>query len=323
MSSVAPGEPVLSAEETDALLAAMKSKSLPASAEVTSTDLTSRQGALQRTLAQAEKQIKPLLDAVRRLVLTHAGCSGLVEISPLDVIANSPATEGLVPGAVAVPFHIVQAGDGLALLGPELVTFLLERRLGAPLPLEEAGEKVAVRTEFSKVDRRLLRPVVEDFVTSIKTCLPPGLGELRCADSVFILDELPNFAKHGPFLRMSVQIKIGTILNDTILFAFTPDTALALYPMPVLEDAPTKAEPNEQARLAARLMSAEIEVVAILGRVESSVGNLLALSVGDVVRLDDVPENPISIFVEGISMIRGLPGVSHGNLAVTISHITP
>ena len=70
--------------------------------------------------------------------------------------------------------------------------------------------------------------------------------------------------------------------------------------------------------MAARLAFAEIELVAVLGTRRSFVGEVLAMDVGQVLRLDSVPGQPLSLQVEGVTKLRGMPVIHHGNLAVEI-----
>lgn len=58
---------------------------------------------------------------------------------------------------------------------------------------------------------------------------------------------------------------------------------------------------------------------AELGRCVMTLRELLSLQVGQVVRLDREPNNPITVFVEGTPKLMGNPTVWHGNIAVEIT----
>jgi flagellar motor switch protein FliM len=61
-----------------------------------------------------------------------------------------------------------------------------------------------------------------------------------------------------------------------------------------------------------------IDLSAILGRTTLTVERLLGLEVGDVVRLDTDPEEPLELLLEGVPGFLALPTVRRGNIAVSI-----
>ena len=63
----------------------------------------------------------------------------------------------------------------------------------------------------------------------------------------------------------------------------------------------------------------EVEVVAILGRTTTTVRALLALERGSVLRLDSAPERPVDVRVDGVTVLRGMPVVKDGNLAIEVN----
>jgi flagellar motor switch protein FliM len=64
-----------------------------------------------------------------------------------------------------------------------------------------------------------------------------------------------------------------------------------------------------------------VDLVAELGRADLTLGRLLELSVGDVVRLDQASEKAISVSVDDVPKYRGEITVAHGNLAVELTDI--
>ena len=78
-------------------------------------------------------------------------------------------------------------------------------------------------------------------------------------------------------------------------------------------------EGNGWGQIMTRLMrDVTVACSAELGRTQLTPRELLALNVGDVVRLDRDPESPITVFVEGASKMLGVPTMRHGNIAVEI-----
>jgi flagellar motor switch protein FliM len=61
-----------------------------------------------------------------------------------------------------------------------------------------------------------------------------------------------------------------------------------------------------------------VEVRAILGRSQSTLGKVLDLAEGDVVTLDTDERSALEILVEGRSKLMGTPGVSGANLSIVV-----
>ena len=62
----------------------------------------------------------------------------------------------------------------------------------------------------------------------------------------------------------------------------------------------------------------EVDLVAVLGRCPFTVRSLLALDCGSVLRLDGAPETPVELQVDGVPVLRGMPVVKDGNLAIEV-----
>jgi len=73
--------------------------------------------------------------------------------------------------------------------------------------------------------------------------------------------------------------------------------------------------------MVARLSFAELEMVAVLGRAKSTIRSVLSLKVGDLVRLNEAPDAPLQVYVEGQKKMIGVPVVSHGNIAVEVTEL--
>jgi flagellar motor switch protein FliM len=66
------------------------------------------------------------------------------------------------------------------------------------------------------------------------------------------------------------------------------------------------------------LTEVPVQCTAELGHTQMSLGDLLRLQVGSVIRLDRDPESEITVFVEGAAKFTGSISVHVGNFAVTI-----
>ena len=71
----------------------------------------------------------------------------------------------------------------------------------------------------------------------------------------------------------------------------------------------------------AAVRGTDLHAVAILGQVKSTVRALLSLQRGDVIRLENHPQEPIELRTGDKVLLRGVPLVRHGNLALQVSDI--
>jgi flagellar motor switch protein FliM len=81
----------------------------------------------------------------------------------------------------------------------------------------------------------------------------------------------------------------------------------------------TEADPQWAANLVAEVQSAPLSAVAVLARKEMTLGDVLSMSVGEIIPIE-IPD-PITMFVDGLPLIRGKYGVRNGRYAVKVESI--
>lgn len=67
------------------------------------------------------------------------------------------------------------------------------------------------------------------------------------------------------------------------------------------------------------IRAVRVDVVAELGRAHVPLRQLLRMQPGEVLRLDQAPDDPVVLRVEGIAKFTGQPTVRYGNLAVELT----
>ena len=72
-------------------------------------------------------------------------------------------------------------------------------------------------------------------------------------------------------------------------------------------------------RLREKLQTAKVEILAELGKTTIKSNELINLSVGDIIQLDNDVTDELLLKVEGIPKFKAYPGVSRGNKAIQIS----
>lgn len=307
-------DPLLSAAETDALLDAMRSTSDESSVE--SADLGSPDRPLRQALGRADHCVQQMAPELRKALLRIANCSSGTEEQPAEIVPFTVFANAILPGSCIVTLRTHDDCIGLMVIAPQLCNFILERRLGAPLG--EGASRAVARSELSALDRRILRPLVVAMIEEVGRAWNGNTADFQLVKILKNATELPTFTQFEPLLRLGVRIVPTGGSGDELMFAFSAGAVRATTP----QEPTTKViaiSPDERARMASRLSFAEVDLIAALGRAHITVGRLLDLSVGDVVRLDRIPNEPIEMQVEGTTKLLGLPVVQHGNLAIEVT----
>jgi flagellar motor switch protein FliM len=312
--SLEGNEPLLSLEETNALLDAMRSGSTSSSVEA--LDLTSAERPLRDALATADSCARALAEAIDKLMLRTSGCSCSTEELPAEIIPYKVVRSAIPQGSAIVPFRASDGSLGVMTIGAQLVSFILDRRMGAPLGKDMPNE---ARASLSQLDRRLLEPfahaVVELFAKhwcDDAKAFPAGPVLSQAAD-------LPMLPQFEPLLQVVFRVTPTGVAGDQLMLALSSGVVSraksATRPVEV-HSAPNAAD---RTRMETALRAADIDAVAILGQLHATVRELLALRAGDVLRLESTPEEPLEVRVGDKPVCLGMPVVRRGNLAVQVS----
>lgn len=312
-------EPLLSTDETEALLQAMRSgggDGLGASAK--EVELGSAEQRLRRSLGKADEVARDWAGEIRKLLRRMLGASASVRESSVDIIPYSVFAQSIPPGAGVCVLKSPEGALGFLMMSPGLTTFVLNRRLGGGLN-DKPGATEEVRSFLSAVDRRIVRPFCEEVVGNLISCW--GQDEVSVAITEVLARpiDLPRLAQFEPMLRLPLAVSFGLDSNEELSLVLT---GTAIKPPKIEEKTPEPVKSNgDRGRMAARLALAELELVVVLGRASTSVRKVLSLNVGDVLRLDEAPTAPLQLFVEGQKKMLGSPVVSHGNIAVEVTEL--
>jgi len=309
-------EPLLSSDETEALLAAMRSGAANAQTakelELGSTDQRLRQS-LERADSVSKEFAAELRKMLRRVTgLPYPVREGTADVVPYNVVASSAAA-GTAIGTLKLAGSVV----GFLLLGPRLTVRVLSRRLGAAVPPADAPEEEP-RAFLSPVDRRVSRPFLAETIGIFSELWSKRELDFELAEVLARPSDMPRLPQFEPMLRIPVSIGLTPEQGEEMWFVLTSAALPSVQHEEPESAAVTPANIGERARLAARLSHAEIEVVAVLGHAMSTVRDVLRLSVGDVIRLNEPQDTPISVSVEGRQKLVGMPVVQHGNLAIEV-----
>ncbi len=327
-------DPLLSPQETEALLEAMRAGSLPAAGDaqapqgpVDAADLSDPERILRRAQPRVDRRLPSLVVPLRRAFMRHAESGVEVTEMPSELQPWSVVVDALEEGTAVVRVRTTTGGEGLLTVAAPLAAFVVERRLGAPLvepaPGEEPGASSSIEPGggFSQIDRRVLRPFARDMLLELGRAFEAGHGSLLFDGFVEHPGELPALGRYEPVLRIPVRLAPTGMAHEELALSLSAAAVLGLEPpAPKRPASPPRRQPaGVRSRLRTVLMEAEVEVAAVLGSIPTTVEQLLSWRAGDVLRLDTVAGDAVPLTVEGEEVGRGEPTVRAGNLAVRLT----
>lgn len=310
------GEPLLSNEESSALIDAMGGNPQGAMAEP--ADLAAPERHLRNSLRRGDQAAQDLARHLGRHMLQQLGTSVLLQELPAEIAPYTLVSSTIAPGSIVAPLATSRSPfAGVLVVGPMLTAFYLDRRLGAPLREENA--ELHPRSDLGSVDRRLAQPLCKQFTEELGVRWCERRSAFRADQVLRTPDDLPERPPVEPVLRLTVRTSFGPH-SDEIVVVLTPAAVRDTVPDEVRE-LPRIPAAADTRHLGTRVATTAVEAVALLGSARSTVRDILALDKDDVVRLDTAPDSPTPVWVDGIPVLRGHPVVSHGNLAIEVTDV--
>ncbi len=312
-------QPLISAEESEAIIRAMRAGSLaPASlAPPPSVTPGAPPEARPMVFGAPDELLRRFVEQADRVALELADVLVGALLEQVAVVADTEPAESAVETASIVfepyvesgtAWDVVVTGQGrpwaTVVLGGSLADVVLARRLGAEGTVARPGTRSRA---MNALGRRVLAPIAEACVATVASGLTPALGGwgLVPAGSTVV-----RIALTAPCLRVAVRVRIGDIEDDALVAIYED----ALVSRPGGEEAQAETE----RRMQTSLQDIEVELAALLGETLISVRDLLALEVGSVIRLSGTPDAPVPVTASGTPVLSGMPIVHQGNLAIEV-----
>ncbi len=293
----------LSAEESEALLDAISSGADAGGARAAS--LGSADEPMRRALRRAD-EVLPVLETSLRDTLVRAGTPPTeIGHEPSSVVTYEALSSSIDRSAAV---WLVHSGDpsaplGLVVIGTAVAGAMLERRLGASAAL--IGSK-AIERAPSAFERRVLEPLAREVLA---VAIAPFVEDTKSLVLAAHRSESGTISHFAPCLRMYVRLALK---NDV-----ASDVVVALFSA-TFNARPSAALGRGQVRVIEAVEGVEVDAVAVLGRCRSTVRELLSLVTGSVLRLDGAPDRPVEVQVDGVPVLRGMPVVKDGNMAIEV-----
>jgi len=313
-------EPLLSTDETDALLQAMRAGAA-SSTSAKDVELGSTDQRLRLCLGKADEVARDWAAEVRKILRRMLGVSALVREATTDIVPYSVSQQSVPPGAAVCTLRTGEGATCFLVMGPGLTSFVLNRRMGGGVTQQTSGASQGedVRDFLSALDRRIVKPFCEEVLTMFTHLWGREEIQLSIVEILARPIDMPRLGQFEPLLRMALNISLNPESQEELSILLSGNAIRA--PKPEEKSSEPVVDSGDKSRMVARLSFAELEMIAVLGKAQSTVRNVLSLSVGDVLRLNEAPNTPLQIFVEGQKKMIGVPVVSHGNIAVEVTHV--
>ncbi len=310
-----PREPILSPAEVEALLDARPAGTRhSAQLEPVSIDLLAGDRYLHRLVpilcvgyARASEGLRRVLTSVLRTkidvrdeepeVMTGRG---------LTAVANQAAA--LIVLDIETSDHA--GGHGLLALDAPLAFAVIQRMFGgAPTDAAPTGARGPTNLE-----RRMLLHALEPVFRTINANLEPiDYFRITPRSIESRLDLVPGFTPDTTALHVPFTVSIGDQLASFSL-AFPADLL-----EPLRDQLDSNAEQMHGAGLSQIVARVPVTVSVELGHLKMSLRDLLALSVGQVLKLNRHPQEELPIQIEGIPKLSGLPVHEGGAVGIEVT----
>lgn len=123
-----------------------------------------------------------------------------------------------------------------------------------------------------------------------------------------------------PVLHASFKVSFNGIVSS--LNFCMPKRAVDLMTQPLADKvatAPASSHPAWDQSLQHKVYAAPVEAIAVLARTDMTVAQLLSLSIGQVVPIE--LEEPVSLQVDGVTLMSGRYGVRNGRYALKVENL--
>lgn len=229
-------------------------------------------------------------------------------------------------GTLSAPgcFNVVEL-DGLgspAVLAvePELLFGLLERMFGGRKQNPVQAAQPETRARLSAIEQSVVRRLVGMFARAMEASWASHVSLRVRYERTETKPANLGLAKPSDSL-VATTFRISADGLDGAFHFALPLTALDAHKEEFDVSGERSAEQDEEWRQMQQeaIRRVQVDVVAELGRAHVPLQQLLRMQPGEVLRLDQAPEDPVIVSVEGVTKFVGIPTVRYGNLAVELA----
>jgi flagellar motor switch protein FliM len=272
-------------------------------------DLTGRErqlrGAMQamahvaQRFCRSAKRSLPFL--VKRRARVAAEAVAIVDLGAERIVTNGPIYEVLLEAADGPAW-------GLLTINSEALGLLLEGVLGGDGSTPTSLGSALTLAQNALVTR-ITRALAEDFIDAVRAEVGISLT-IDVAHSVATGDEREANFPDGLSVDCTFEGIAGAARISIAIGAEALEAAARENESPPVQ--------SGDPRMAEALSEVPVEVVAELGTVKVGLRRVLALQVGQVLRLESAVDDPVVVRIAGAQKFIGVPVISRGQVSVEI-----
>lgn len=210
-------------------------------------------------------------------------------------------------------------GNMVMEFSPNIASVMFDRMLGGQ------GNVTHNNSELTEIEVSVIRRV---FIKALESFQEAWSSVVKITPELQEIEVNPQFLTMTPpnetVVLVSLQVKIGDV-DGTIIICL-PHVGLEqvlpkLSARHWLANQKKTIEKHELEALEKNVQGTKLDVKAILGRSTIQIEDLLKIQNGDVIRLNESYEDPVTILVDEQQKFFAQPGVSKGKMAVQITDV--
>lgn len=210
-------------------------------------------------------------------------------------------------------------GSMLMEFSPAVTYIMLDRMLGGQGMIE--GEF----NELTEIEMSVIERV---FINSLNSFQEAWASVVKVTPQLKEIEVNPQFLTTSPpnetVILVSLQAKIGQVegfINICLPHVVLEQVLPKLSARHWLANQKKAIESHEALALEKQVQSTRLNVKAILGKSSIEVKDFLNLKIGDVIRLNESYDDPITVLVDDKQKFLAQPGVSKGRVAIQVTQV--
>lgn len=314
-----------SGEQNDALLSS-EVKEKPVKDEI-------RKGRRVKTY-DFKKALRFSQEQIRTLTRIHENCARLltsyfstqlrtfVQISVSDVVQYSydefigrTEKKSILGVFKAPPLQ----GDMVMEISPKIAFIMLDRMLGGQ------GKVAKTNIDLTEIEISVIQRV---FMSALNSFQEAWSSVVKLAPELKEVEVNPQFLTMVPPNETVIVVSLNTIIGDVsgMINICLPHVVLEqvlpkLSARHWLATQKKSVESHEAEVLQKKLKGTKLNVKAVLGKSTIQISEFLNLKNDDVIRLDELYDAPVTVFVDNKRKFLAQPGILKGRMSIQVTEV--
>jgi len=243
-----------------------------------------------------------------------------ITVASVDQLFYSEYVPSISSPSSLYVFRIMES-DALAVLdvSPQLVLAMVEHLMGGVAE----GEK-SVRP-ITKIEQSIVRGIILHALSDVQRAWT------TVAELTF---KLERYESEGDFVQIAPASEIVMVVSFDVTVGTQKYMMSLCFPTFALENvlaklnmqhfsgmSPVKGQGDRRSTLVRQIGETAVEAVAVLGETAMTVGELLHLEPGDILRTNIALTGDVQVRIGGKTRALGRPGISKGKMSVKVSKV--